>query len=702
MPRKKLTQQMLFLLPTLSLSVGVMADEDAVKLDELTITSTRSDTLLKDSPQVVTVISQDQIQQQMEFSSDTSQVLSSLLPSFSPSRQKLSSAGETFRGRSPLFLIDGVPQSNPLRDSQRDGHTIDLSMVERIEVIHGASAIHGLGATGGIINFITKRPTANTLKQRMSVSTTKPTNKIDAETMGYRADYSLLGSQNNWEYSLGLSYETQGLYLDDDEDPIGVDNTQGDLMDSRSYDVFAKLGYWFDDNQNLELSINRFQLEGDNNYSSVDGNLATGTPTTSVNVTPMGDAPRNRVLTTSLTYKNFDLAGMEFTAQAYRQEFEALFGVIDSPSFVDPVLAPEGFDQSQNESDKNGAKFTLMKDGLFDDKLKLTTGIDILEDTTEQRLMLTDRSYVPETQFKNYAPFIQAQFKPMESVVFNTGLRYEKAKLNVDTYQTVASRNGVTVEGGNPEFSETLFNIGTVVSPTSWLSVFANYSEGFGMPDVGRVLRGINTPGLNVDNFLDLQPIVTENSEIGLRIDWQQVDFEISYYQSDSDLGSRLQQVGDDFFIQREETEISGVETTLGYQVNKANHLQLSYSHINGRSDSDGDGQVDRDLTGADIPPNRLIASWSANWTPKLSSFIQASHNFTRRFDENPELDFDSYTLVDASVGYKLPTGKLNLAFANLLNKDYFTYYSQSAQANPTRYFKGRGRTVTLGYSLDF
>jgi len=96
MPRKKLSQQMLFLLPTLSLSLGVMADEDAVKLDELTITSTRSDTLLKDSPQVVTVISQEEIQQQMEFSSDTSQVLSSLLPSFSPSRQKLSSAGEPF------------------------------------------------------------------------------------------------------------------------------------------------------------------------------------------------------------------------------------------------------------------------------------------------------------------------------------------------------------------------------------------------------------------------------------------------------------------------------------------------------------------------------------------------------------------------------------------------------------------------------
>jgi len=698
---KPLAIKVMLLASTLSLSSPLMA-EQAVELDEMTITSTRIDTRLKDSPQVVTVITQEQIQQQMEFSSDTSQVLSSLLPSFSPSRQKLSSAGETFRGRSPLFLIDGVPQSNPLRDSQRDGHTIDLSMVERIEVIHGASAIHGLGATGGIINFITKRPTANTLKQHMSVSTTMPTNDIEDESMGYRADYSLLGSQNDWEYSLGLSYETQGLYLDADEDPIGVDNTQGDIMDSRSYDVFAKLGYWFDDNQNLEFSINRFQLEGDNNYTSVDGDLATGTPTTSINRTPIGMAPRNRVLTTSLTYKNYDLAGMEFTAQAYRQEFEARFGATESSSFVDPLLAPEGLDQSQNESDKNGAKFTLTKDGLFNDKLKLTSGIDLLEDTTEQRLLLTDRSYVPETTFKNYAPFIQAQLKPVDFLVLNSGLRYEHAELDVDTYQTVSGKGGVTVDGGKPDFNETLFNIGAVVSPTSWLSVFATYSEGFGMPDVGRVLRGIGTPGLDVDTFLDLKPIVTENREIGLRVDWQPVDFEISYYESDSDLGSRLQQVGDDFFIQREKTEISGVEATMGLQVNPDHRLKLSYSHINGRSDSDEDGEVDRDLTGADIPPNRLIASWSASWSPKISSFIQASHNFERSFDENPELDFDSYTLVDAAMSYQLPAGKLNLAFANLLNKDYFTYYSQSAQANPTRYFKGRGRTVTLGYSLDF
>ena len=123
----------------------------------MVVTATRSRSEEGQTPQRVTVITREQIEQQLAITDDPGQVLSNLIPSFSPSRQKLSNAGETLRGRDALFLIDGVPQSNPLRDSSRDSYTIDLSMVERIEVIHGASAEHGLGATGGLINFVTRR-----------------------------------------------------------------------------------------------------------------------------------------------------------------------------------------------------------------------------------------------------------------------------------------------------------------------------------------------------------------------------------------------------------------------------------------------------------------------------------------------------------------------------------------------------------------
>ena len=681
--------------------------KESVELDDMLITSTRSDTQLKDSPQVVTVINRAQIEQQMEMSSDTSQILSNLLPSFSPSRQKLTSGGETFRGRSPLFLIDGVPQSNPLRDGQRDGHTIDMSMVERVEVIHGASAIHGLGATGGIINFITRRPSQDSLKQSLNVQMTTPTGEFGDETSGYRTDYNLSGSKNDFEYTLGLSYERQGVFLDADGTEIGVDNVQGDIMNSKSYDLFTKLGYWINDDQHIEASLNRYQVKGGNDYISVDGDIEKGIPTTSVRGTPVGDAPYNRVLTTSLKYQNYDLAGMEFTAQAYRQEFEALYGALASSSFEDPFLAPDSIDQTQIESVKKGAKFTFVKDGLLEDRLKVTTGLDLIEDSSLQNLAMTNRNYVPEVVYKNYAPFLQLQLQPIDAVVLHAGVRYEHSELDVDDFTTVYGKGSVDVKGGNPDFSETLFNGGIVVSPLSWMSVFANYSEGFGMPDVGRVLRGVSVAGLSVDSLLDLEPILTTNREIGLRFDWDTVDFEISYYESDSDLGSRLSANADktEYFVNREKTEINGAEANLGWKVNDDHKLNLAYSYIRGRYDSNDDGKVDTDLNGQNIPPNRLIASWQAEWTPKLSSFVQASYNFDRNFDEEPGKDeeqFKAYGLIDATMAYKLSTGKIHAGVTNLLNKDYFSYSSQTSYGSDARNFKGRGRTLTVGYSIDF
>ena len=131
----------------------------------MVVTATRSRSEEGKTPQRVTVITREQIEQQLAITDDPGQVLSNLIPSFSPSRQKLSNAGETLRGRDALFLIDGVPQSNPLRDGSRAAYTIDPFMIERVEVIHGASAIQGLGASGGIINIVTKQAQEGTTQE---------------------------------------------------------------------------------------------------------------------------------------------------------------------------------------------------------------------------------------------------------------------------------------------------------------------------------------------------------------------------------------------------------------------------------------------------------------------------------------------------------------------------------------------------------
>ncbi len=687
------------------------AAAEPTELEAVTISATRARSEAGKTPQKITVISREQIEQQLAISSDHGAVLSNLIPSYSPSRQKMSSAGETFRGRSALILIDGVPQSTPLRDSQRDGYTIDLSMVERIEVIHGASAEHGLGATGGIINYVTRRPESGTLRQHAGVSLTTPTDYA-SEGLGYKVGYRVEGTAGDFDYLLGTSWQTQGMFYDANGDLIGVDDTQGDVMDSTSTDLLIKLGYWLDDDQHLSLMVNRYEVEGEHQYVNVPGDADADIPATSRKGDTQGEAPQNEVLATSLSYRHADLYGNELGLQLYTQRFRARFGGGTNATFQDASIAPVGtlFDQSQNESDKVGGKFTLSRDGLLDDHLMLTGGLDVLQDTTRQQLILTDREWVPETVFRNYAPFLQAEVRALDDLTLFAGVRHEFAELEVDSFRTIASTNpalgGVAVEGGSPNFEETLYNAGVVWQMTDWAQLFANYSEGFGMPDVGRVLRGIGEPDTRVDRFLDLQPVVTENREIGLRLEHGPLDAEISYYESDADLGSRLDSVGGVYQIRRERTEINGVEFTGGWQVNAAHRLKLMYAQVEGRSDTDGDGQVDTDLNGANISPDRYGASWQANWSENLHSLLQANHYASRGFDQ-AGLDFDGYTLVDAYLGYRLPAGEISLGVENLFNRDYLTYYSQAANTGSKltrdgRVFNGRGRTLTLGYQVSF
>lgn len=668
----------------------------------MVVTATRSRSEEGKTPQRVTVITREQIEQQLAITDDPGQVLSNLIPSFSPSRQKLSNAGETLRGRDALFLIDGVPQSNPLRDSSRDSYTIDLSMVERIEVIHGASAEHGLGATGGLINFVTRRAEGGGISQSAGISVTID-DDLHSEGLGNKLNYRISGQQGDWDFVAAATRQERGVFYDGGDRRVGI-AYPGELQNSESYDLFGKLGYWIDDNQNIELSLNHFDLEEGDDYVPVVGDRDAGIPTSAERGTPDGAPGFNEVTTARLAYSHADWYGNAVDAQVYRQRFRARFAT--TPFF--PYLDGNGntqFDQTRNESDKQGAKFTLNRQGMLDDRLGVTVGLDILEDETRQMLVETGRTYVPESRYSNIAPFLQGQFKIADPLTLHAGVRHEHADLEVDAYETIdrsnVTQDNVAVGGGNPSFDETLYNVGLTYQATEWAQLYASYSEGFGMPDVGRVLRGIGEPGQDVDTLLQLQPIVTDNQEIGARFDWERYGLEVSYYESNSDFGQRLAEQNGTWVGSREKTEIQGVEVTGNMQINDYHDLSLSYAHTQGKSDQDGDGSVDTKLTGINIAPDTLKLGWSAVWNDRLSTRLQGRYYFDRSVD-NPALDFDGYGLVDASLAYQLPTGQLSLGIENLTDEDYLTYYSQAARISDEYYFTGRGRTFTVGYQLDF
>lgn len=691
-------------LPTLAQAASsdeMVAEE--LSLDTVVVSATRAKSVAGETPQKVTVITREQIEQQLAISEDPGAVLSNLIPSYSPSRQKLSNSGESFRGRSALYMIDGVPQSNPLRDGSRDSYTIDLSMVEKIEVIHGASAEQGLGATGGIINFVTRSADSGSLTQHAGISVSSD-DDFKSNGQGHKLDYRISGQNGAWDFLGAASVQRRGMFYSGDDELIG-NNYAGETQNSDSHDIMAKLGYWLDDNQNFEFSINRFELEGRGGYVPVPGDRDAGVATTAERGDDGGDPEYNKVTTANLTYSHADWFGNSVDVQLYSQRFRSQFGT--SPYF--PYIDGAGdtrYDQTRNESDKLGAKFTINRDGLLNDRLSLTAGLDVLQDETRQTLVHTGRTYVPETEFDNRAVFLQGDLKVTDSLLFQAGVRHERASLDVGTYTTVDRSggnlsDGVVVGGGSPDFNETLYNGGIVYQATPWASLYANYSEGFGMPDVGRVLRGVSAAGSDVDNLLELEPIVTDNREVGVRFDWERYGLEISYYESNSDLGERLSLNNGVWVGNREKTEISGIEITADAKLTDSHTLTASYTRADGESDTDGDGKVDTDLNGANIAPDTLKLAWDARWSERLSSHLRASHYFDRSIDDG-RYDFGGYTLVDLGVGYRLPVGRARLGVENLFDRDYFTYYSQAARASDDYNFKGRGRTLKLSYNVDF
>jgi len=673
------------------------------QMQAVVVSASRSNIAADKAPQTVVIIGKAEIARQLAISGNSSDVLSSVLPSYTPSRGKMNGSGETLRGRAPLILVDGVPQSNPMRPTGREAHTIDFSMVERIEVIQGANAINGLGATGGTINIITRRPEKGSFNQHIDIQATAPTAQTGSDVMNYKTSYRLDGRTDKLEYLLAASYEDQGLYLDGKGRPIGSDNTQGDLMDSRTYDVLAKLGYVIDDNQRLQLSLNRYKIKSKAGYLVVAGDRATGLPSVSVKGEPPGIAPWNDVWTSSLSYSHANLAGMELSAMVFNQEFEGLFGADNSATFQDASIAPVGklYDQSRAVASKYGSKVGLSRSDLLDGSLKLTVGFDTLFDKGKQDLYATGRTYVPESEYRNLSLFLQGEYKLTSQLTLHAGVRKENADLQIDSYQTLAQYKRVKVTGGKLKFNETLVNAGLVYTPLQDITVFGSYSEGFGMPDIGRVLRSINTQGQSIANMHNLEPILTKSIEVGTRVRKGAWDADASYFRSDSDFGTRIVPINGAFMMAREKTRIEGVEASVGLRLNAAQRAKLAYSYTKGRYDSDENGSLDARLDGLNVAPNRLIATWSADWNAQLKTFVQAQHAFRQSFDD-PAKDFSGYTLVDATASYRLPKGELRLAVANLFDRDYITYYSQSALVEPKRYFAGRGRTLSLGYSLRF
>jgi len=705
---------------------------DAVDLERVVTTGTRSPKAVDKIPGAITLVTTEEVQRTLLLTEDATAVLARTVPGYAESSQAMSNTGETLRGRIALRLFDGIPQGSPLREGGRNATFTDMGIVGRIEVINGPSASEGIGAAGGIINYLSKDPT---IEGHETTFTSRYSTQFGNDSSGWKLGVNHAYKQDNADFIGGVSLIDRGISYDGNGRRIGM-NTSGSVSDSEATNLFLKGGINFgeDGEQRLQATVSQFKIEGQGNYVQVLGCRFVDPPDCPVPVTNTSErgqifgqkAEFNDFSQYALKYIHSDFFGGSLVADVYvaDQAMRYLPENGDDRQLTLPPIADEDriFDQSEINSDKKGLRVSWSRPEFFNiSGLELRTGVDIVEDTADQRLALTNRLWVPPLQYESTAPYAQLTYD-IGPVTVSGGYRREDGDLTVDDYTTTAFRNSVFVQGGGVSYVEGLTNLGAIWRITDEWSVFGSYGEGFGLPNIGIPLRNISVPGQSVDRIADLGAIVVENTEFGFNWRGDSGSLNGSYYDSESPFGAALSidPASNDFILTRAPVRIKGVELSGDWRFNEQWRVSALYSRIRGKTsfwsaDNAGRfpaGGLNRPMGVLDINPDKISAAVTWNFLPNGDLTLGATRLADRSLSGSDVRQFDGrtfsyteetegYTLFDLGVNYETDRfGKFSFGIENLTDKQYILSWSQLEGFQ--NYWAGRGRMVSLTHTIVF
>lgn len=684
-------------------------EKPVAQLEKIVVTATRIPKNIAEIAGSVQTIEKKQIVQQAAAGRKVADVLAQLVPSLAPSSGTSSNYGQTMRGRDVMVLIDGVSQSGS-RDVARQLNSISPSMIERIEVLPGSTSIYGSGATGGIINIITKRADeSKPLNFETKLGLTS-SDTFRGDGLAYELGQSVSFYKDNVTGFLGANFTSRGSQFDSHGDRIAIAPMQTSRQDTDTIDVNGRINVDLTDTQSLSFGAQYYKDKQDSEYGPDYGEdyVYGGLPNSYIGKKglQLPTQPFTERYALNTQYQNKDVFGQVLNLEAYYRKEDARF----YPVYTGAAMTEAK--QSQSNIDVVGFRSTMQSEiNVANRALKLTYGLDYDHEKDDQyydHLAVSNTGLHfkptgkqsdagPDTTLQNIGAFVQADYELTDRLNIQAGSRYQYIKAETKPYNA----RGVDQPGGSVSDDTVLFNLGSVYKLTDDQQVFANFSQGFSFPDVQRMMRD----AFNLTTA-DLQPIRVNSYELGWRLnDEQGFNLGITGFYNTSDkvtkFENRMASIVDT------DQRVYGAELTASYPFLEDFKVGGTLGYTRGQFKDKADNKW-KELNATQISPTKgtLFAEWNnaEGYGARVQMLAVKGTDEALKDGSPAAVRIKGYSTMDVLTHFPVWKGRLDFGVYNVWNREYRSVYSQQAETvyGLVESIPAEGRTYGLSYTFTY
>lgn len=538
-----------------------------------------------------------------------------------------------------LLLVDGVRITSERRIGA-SASFLNLGDIDRIEINRGPySVFYGSGAVGGIINIITKSPSADSpLKGDFFLSYNTVRNERAGSAM-------MSGSFGKWGWMLGAN----GKAADDYSAPSG----SVEWSRYSDYDLMFKINR---QSGNSQLLATLFHYKG----------IDIGKPSPNALIKPRWYPNESNTLFT-VGYKRQNVWFLDnLNATAY-----VLRSVLETQG---DNLREEDFSvKKRSLAEIEGVNFGFKVRGgkTLGSVHTLNFGLDFFgrEDINDKNTEWifdeagsvaekTAETSLQDARRSNFGFYMDDKIRLSNSLTFNVGGRFDAIRTS-----------NLALDGSRMSRSDEFFTlyVGSILQINPIFSLLGNIGRSFRFPTVSELFYSGLTGRGTVFGNPDLSPEQSLNFDVGFR--YLHEKFYASIYGFNNTISDMIQKYGsieDEEYYYRNLTRgrIYGIEGEFYITLARDTELFINFHHIVG-TEKDSGAALNY------IPPTRL--TFWGKYSPG-NFWVEPRVTLSAAVkDPGPlEIPVDGYVLWDTICGFKINKNLTLLAIIqNILNQTY-------------------------------